>query len=95
MDLGRRVLGRTPATESALQKAHQSNDGAVDLAGELFQAAIQDPQLLAAVRAWMTTSAEHNDGTVVNFNNGGTVGFQAGTITGGTVHVNTGAWPRG
>ena len=96
VDLGRRLLGRTPATENALQNAREGNEGAVDLAAQLFEAAIQDPHRQAAVREWMAeAAASEQGGTVVNFNNRGTVGVQAGHISGGTVYLGTGAGPRG
>lgn len=37
----------------------------------------------------MGRKTEDDKTTITNINNGGTVGFQAGTITGGTITVTT------
>lgn len=89
MELCRRILGRSPDTENTLQKARADRDGATDLAAELYQVACRDPQVLQALRQWVATATEPTQGhTVNNVNHGGTVGLQAGHVSGGSVVIN-------
>lgn len=86
--LAHRVLGHNHTTDAAVKQAEQGQH--LDLAGALLVEAARTPQAADQVRAWMAEAEQALAGrssAITNVNVGGTVGIQAGHVTGSRIVI--------
>lgn len=90
--LTRRMLGHDQHANTALEKAqHATPDGALELAGQLVQAAAANPDFSRLLRVWMTEASQATGHTTAVINTiGGNARIQGHVVqTGeiGTLHI--------